>query len=147
MSQTLVKRSMIAAVGLLAVAALVGGCSSESKSAEEKYCDSWQDVVDSFASIEDVSITASGIENLDTAVNEVTASVEKLASAADSMAEPKVAALEDSLSSLGDLVKSPQISTAYLDKVSTALSEVDTAWNDLVTTLKTSCPDVKASTV
>ncbi|CAB4615284.1 unannotated protein [freshwater metagenome] len=94
-----------------------------------------------------MSITASGIENLDTAVNEVTASVEKLASAADSMAEPKVTALEDSLSSLGDLVKSPQISTAYLDKVSTALSDVDTAWNDLVTTLKTSCPEVKASTV
>jgi hypothetical protein len=108
MSQALMKRSMIPAVGLLTVAALVGGYSSESKSAEEKYCDSWQDVVDSFTSIEDVSITASGIENLDTVVNEVTA-------------------LEDSLSSLGDLVKSPQISTAYLDKVSTALSDVDTA--------------------
>jgi hypothetical protein len=147
MSQKLVKRSMIAVVSLVAVAALVGGCSSESKSAEEKYCDSWQDVVGSFKSIEEVSITASGIENLDTAVNNVTASVGKLASAADSMAEPKVTALQDSLSSLGDLVTSPQISTSYLAKVSTALSDVDAAWNDLVATLKTSCPDVKASSV
>lgn len=147
MSSTLMKRSSAVAVGLLAIVSLVAGCSSSSKSAEQKYCESWQGVVTAFQSIQNVTITTSGIQNLDKSVTEITDAAKKLASSADSMAKPKVTALEDSLKNLGDLVKSPEISTGYLDKVTTALDDVDKAWNDLVTTLKTSCPDVKASSV
>lgn len=147
MSHSLVKRSMAVAIGLLAVVSLAAGCSSDSKTAEQKYCDSWQNVVNAFKGIENVTITSKGIENLDTTVQNIDDAARKLADSADSMAKPKVTAFEDSLKNLGDLVKSPEISSSYLDKVKTALDDVDAAWNDLVTTIKTSCPDVKASSV
>ena len=137
MSTTPIRRSIAVVVSLTAVLSLAVGCSSNSKSATQKYCDSWQELVTSFKGIQNVAITTGGI----------TDSAKKLADSADSLAQPRVSALEAALTTLADLVKTPEISSGYLDSVKSAIGDVDTAWNDLVATLKTSCPNVSASTV
>ena len=147
MSTTPLRRSIAVVVSLTAVLSLAVGCSSNSKSATQKYCDSWQELVTSFKGIQNVAITTGGIQNLDTTVNSITDSAKKLADSADSLAQPRVSALEAALTTLADLVKTPEISSGYLDSVKSAIGDVDTAWNDLVATLKTSCPNVSASTV
>ena len=148
MTKSPLKRASIAIVAVVAVVSLAAGCSSSSsKSSEAKYCASWQKVVTAFDSLNGVEITASGVSGLNTAVEDITAAVKDLASSADSLLKPKVQALQNALTSFGDTLSSPQLSTGYLDKLKSESQKVDDAWNDLVTTAKTSCPDVKASSV
>lgn len=142
------KRAAVVLVGAVAVVSLAAGCSSSSsKSSEAKYCESWQKVVDSFNTLNGISITPNGVSGLDTAVKDISAAAKNLASSADSLLKPKVEALQDALTTFGDTLKSPQISTDYLDKLQSESQSVKDAWNDLVTTANTSCPDVKASSV
>jgi len=148
MSMSPIKRAGIALAAVVVAVSLAAGCSSSSsKSSEAKYCDSWQKVVTAFDSLNGIAITPSGVSGLDTAVKNITAAAKDLASSADTLLKPKVQALQDSLSTLGDTLKSPQISTDYLDKLQTESKAIDAAWNDLVNTAKTSCPNVKASSV
>ena len=142
------KRSAVVLVAIVAAVSLATGCSSsDSKSAEVKYCESWQKVATSFETLNDIAITPDGIKGLDTAVNEISDSIKQLVSSADGMLKPKVEALQSALNSFGDTLSSPELSTGYLDKLTSESEKVDSAWNDLVNAAKTSCPDVKASTV
>jgi len=146
MNHSLRTRTVAGLVAFVAVATLVTACSSsDSKSAEAKYCESWQKVADAFSTISDISLTASGVEGLDTSVQKVSDAVASLVASADSMLKPKVEAFQSSLTDLADAVTTPSVD--YLDNIDKASSKVDTSWNDLVTTAKTSCPDVKASKV
>jgi hypothetical protein len=148
MTKSPLKRASIALVAAIAAVSLVAGCSSSSsKSSEAKYCESWQKVVNAFDSLNGIAITSSGVSGLDTAVRDITAAAKDLASSADSMLKPKVQALQDALTSFGDTLKSPQLSTDYIDKLQTESKAVDSAWNDLVTTAKASCPGVTAASV
>ena len=142
------KRFVVVLVAVVAAVSLAAGCSSsDSKSAEVKYCESWQEVASSFETLNDIAITPDGIQGLDTAVNDISDSIKQLLSSADGMLKPKVEALQSALNRFGDTLSSPEISTAYLDKLTSESERVDSAWNDLVNAAKTSCPDVKASTV
>jgi hypothetical protein len=148
MTKSPLKRASIALVAVVADVSFAAGCSSSSsKSSEAKYCESWQDVVDSFSALDGIAITTSGLSGLTTAVEDITAAVKELASSADSLLKPKVEALQDALSSFGNTLSSPELSTDYVDKLKSESQKVDDAWNDLVTTAKTSCPDVQASSV
>ena len=148
MKKSPLKRAGIALAAVALAVSIVAGCSSSSsKSSEAKYCDSWQKVVDSFSALDDIAITTSGLSGLDAAVEDITTASKDLASSADSLLQPKVQALQDALTSFGNTLSSPQLSTDYLDKLKSESQKVDDAWNDLVTTAKTSCPDVKASSV
>jgi|694.fasta_scaffold93854_2 hypothetical protein len=148
MTKSPLKRALIALVAVVAAVSLAAGCSSSnSKSSEAKYCESWQNVVTAFDSLNGIAITASGVSGLDTAVDDITAAAKDLASSADSLLKPKVEALQDALTSFGNTLSSPQLSTDYVDKLKSESQKVDDAWNDLVTTAKTSCPDVQASSV
>jgi hypothetical protein len=148
MTKSPLKRASIALVAIVAVVSLVAGCSSSSsKSSEAKYCESWQNVVDSFSALDGIAITTSGLSGLTTTVDDITAAAKDLASSADSLLKPKVEALQDALTSFGNTLSSPQLSTDYVDKLKSESQKVDDAWNDLVTTAKTSCPDVQASSV
>jgi ABC-type transporter Mla subunit MlaD len=148
MTKSPLKRASIALVAVVAVVSLAAGCSSSSsKSSEAKYCESWQKVVDSFSALDGIAITTSGLSGLTTAVDDITAAAKDLASSADSLLKPKVEALQDALTSFGNTLSSPQLSTDYLDKLKSESQKVDDAWNDLVSTAKTSCPDVQASSV
>ena len=148
MTKSPLKRASIALVAVVAAVSLAAGCSSSSsKSSEAKYCESWQKVVTAFDSLNGIAITASGVSGLDTAVDDITAAAKDLASSADSLLKPKVEALQDALTSFGNTLSSPQLSTDYVDKLKSESQKVDDAWNDLVTTAKTSCPDVRASSV
>ena len=148
MKKSPLKRAGIALVAVVAVVSLVAGCSSSSsKSSEAKYCESWQKVVDSFSALDGIAITTSGLSGLTTAVDDITAAAKDLASSADSLLKPKVEALQDALTSFGNTLSSPELSTEYVDKLKSESQKVDDAWNDLVTTAKTSCPDVPASSV
>lgn len=153
MNRSLIARSMptraaFVLVAVLAAVSLAAGCSSsDSKSAEVKYCESWQKVANSFEKLNDIAITVDGVKGLDTAVEDISGSVKELLSSADSMLKPKVEALQSSLKTFGDTLSSPEISTDYLNKLKSQGDSVDAAWNNLVNAAKTSCPDVKASTV
>ena len=148
MKKSPLKRAGIALAAVALAVSIVAGCSSSSsKSSEAKYCDSWQKVVDSFSALDDIAITRSGLSGLDAAVEDITTASKDLASSADSLLKPKVQALQDALTSFGDTLSSPQLSTDYLDKLKSESQKVDDAWNDLVNTAKTSCPDVQASSV
>lgn len=148
MAMSPVKRAAVALVGVVAVVSLAAGCSSSSsKSSEAKYCDSWQKVVDSFNTLNGISITPNGMSGLDTAVNDITEAAKNLASSADSLLKPKVEALQNALSSFVDTLKSPQLSTDYVTELQAKNQKVKDAWNDLVETANTKCPDVKASSV
>jgi hypothetical protein len=148
MTKSPLKRASIALVAVVAAVSLVAGCSSSSsKSSEAKYCESWQKVVDSFSALDGIAITTSGLSGLTTAVDDITAAAKDLASSADSLLKPKVEALQDALTSFGNTLSSPELSTEYVDKLKAESQKVDDAWNDLVTTAKTSCPDVQASSV
>ena len=148
MKKSPLKRTGIALAAIALAVSIVAGCSSSSsKSSEAKYCDSWQNVVESFNTLDGIAITTSGLSGLDAAVKEITAAAKELASSADSLLKPKVQALQDALSSFGNTLSSPQLSTDYLDKLKSESQKIDDAWNDLVDTAKTSCPDVQASSV
>ena len=148
MTKSPLKRASIALVAVVAVVSLVAGCSSSSsKSSEAKYCESWQKVVDSFSALDGIAITTSGLSGLTTAVDDITAAAKDLASSADSLLKPKVEGLQDALTSFGNTLSSPELSTEYVDKLKSESQKVDDAWNDLVNTAKTSCPDVQASSV
>jgi hypothetical protein len=143
-----IKRAAIALAAVALSVSIVAGCSSSSsKSSEAKYCDSWQKVVESFNALDGIAITTSGLSGLTTAVEDITAAAKDLASSADSLLKPKVEALQDALTSFGNTLSSPQLSTDYVDKLKSESQKVDDAWNDLVNTAKTSCPDVQASSV
>lgn len=150
-SHTRIALTCIAAIALslslLAGCSSSGNKSSEPKSSEAEYCDSWQQVSDSFQSLNDIAITIDGVQGLDTAVDEISKSIKELVSSADSMLKPKVEALQKALDSFGRTLSSPQISSGYLEKLESDSDAVDTAWNELVKAAKTSCPDVNASTV
>lgn len=142
------RRVAVGLVAAFAVVTLAAGCSSSSeKSSEAKYCDSWQNVVDAFQSFDGVTITLDGVKGLDTAIGNVKSAVNDLASSADTLMQPKVQAFADAVTSLADTLKSPQISTSYLDRLQTEKQTIESTWNDMITTAKTSCPDVKASSV
>jgi len=148
MTKSPLKRASIALVAVVTAVSLAAGCSSSSsKSSEAKYCEAWQKVVTAFDSLNGIAITASGVSGLDTAVKDITAAAKDLASSADSMLKPKVEALQDALTSFGNTLSSPQLSTDYVDKLKSESQKIDDAWNDLVTTAKTSCPGVQASSV
>ncbi len=148
MKKSPLKRAGIAIAAVALAVSIIAGCSSSSsKSSEAKYCDSWEKVVDSFSALDDIAITTSGLSGLDAAVEDITTASKDLASSADSLLKPKVQALQDALTSFGDTLSSPQLSTDYLDKLKSESQKVDGAWNDLVNTAKTSCPDVQASSV
>lgn len=148
MKKSPLKRAAIALAAVALSVSIVAGCSSSSsKSSEAKYCDSWQKVVTSFESLNGIAITTSGLSGLEVAVNDITAAAKDLASSADSLLKPKVEALQDALTSFGNTLSSPQLSTDYVDKLKSESQKVDDAWNDLVNTAKTSCPDVQASSV
>ncbi len=148
MKKSPLKRAAIALAAVALAVSIVAGCSSSSsKSSEAKYCDSWQKVVTSFESLNGIAITTSGLSGLEAAVNDITAAAKDLASSADSLLKPKVEALQDALTSFGNTLSSPQLSTDYVDKLKSESQKVDDAWNDLVNTAKTSCPDVQASSV
>ena len=148
MKKSPLKRAGIALAAVALAVSIIAGCSSSSsKSSEAKYCDSWQKVVDSFSALDDIAITTSGLSGLDAAVEDITTASKDLASSADSLLKPKVEALQDALTSFGNTLSSPQLSTDYLDKLKSESQKVDDAWNDLVNTAKTSCPDVQASSV
>jgi hypothetical protein len=148
MTKSPLKRASIAFVAVVAVVSLAAGCySSSSKSSEAKYCESWQKVVDSFSALDGIAITTSGLSGLTTAVDDITAAAKDLASSADSLLKPQVKALQDALTSFGDTLSSPELSIDYVDKLKSESQKVDDAWNDLVNTAKTSCPDVQASSV
>ena len=142
-------RSAITFVAALTLAlGLLAGCSSsETKSSETKYCESWQKVSDSFEKLNDIAITTDGVKGLDTAVEAISKSVKELVSSADSMLKPKVEALQKALDSFGETLSSPQLSIDYLEKLQSGSEDVNNAWNDLVNAAKTSCPDVNAVTV
>jgi hypothetical protein len=148
MTKSPLKRASIALVAVVAAVSLAAGCSSSSsKSSEAKYCESWQKVVDSFSALDGIAITTSGLSGLTTAVDDITAAAKDLASSADSLLKPKVEALQDALTSFGDTLSAPELSIDYVDKLKSESQKVDDAWNDLVNTAKTSCPDVQASSV
>lgn len=144
---SVVKRLSIALIGAIAVVSIAAGCSSSSDSSEVKYCKSWQKVADSFEKLNDIAITTDGIKGLDTAVNDISGSIKQLVSSADAMLKPKVEALQSALNDFGDALSSPEMSADYLNTLKSKGDAVDSAWNDLVATAKTSCPDVKASAV
>ena len=142
-------RSAITYVAALTLAlGLLAGCSSsETKSSETKYCESWQTVSDSFEKLNDIAITTDGVKGLDTAVEAISKSVKEMVSSADSMLKPKVEALQKALDSFGTTLSSPKLSIDYLEKLQSGSEDVNNAWNDLVNAAKTSCPDVNAVTV
>ena len=146
MTKTRTALSFVAAL-TLALGLLAGCSSSETKSSEKTYCESWQKVSDSFQKLNDIAITTDGVKGLDTAVEAISKSVKELVSSADSMLKPKVEALQNALDSFGDTLSSPQLSVDYLEKLQSGSEDVNNAWNDLVNAAKTSCPDVKAVTV
>lgn len=148
MSHSPKKRLLVAVVAMIAAVCLAAGCSSsDSKSSEVKYCESWQKVANSFEELNDIAITIDGVQGLDSAVEGISGSIKELVSSADSMLKPKVEALQKALNNFGETLSSPQISTDYLNKLKSEGEAVDSAWNDLVNAAKTTCPDVKASTV
>ncbi len=148
MKKSPLKRAGIALAAVAMAVSIIAGCSSSSsKSSEAKYCESWQNVVTAFDSLNGISIAPNGVSGLDAAVKDITAAAKDLASSADSLLKPKVEALQDALSSFVETLKSTQLSTDYVTELQSKNQKVKEAWNDLVNTAKTSCPDVQASSV
>jgi hypothetical protein len=138
--------------------ALVGGaaCSTSSTTAAattvptgpaSQYCTAWSDLVTAFGAYDQIDVVNGGLDSVRTYIDDVEAAATSLASASDSLLQPKVEAFNTSLQDLVTTLTSPDLPVNRTQQVRDAKAEVDAAWNDLVTTITTTCPDVKASTV
>jgi hypothetical protein len=122
------------------------GDSTTTLSVEERYCAAWQDVVDAFGAFAEIDVVADGTDAVQAAYDDLEAAVATLEGAADEQITPSVEVFLASLRDLGTALTSPELPVDRRDEVRAARDEVDTSWNDMVDTLKTTCPDVSAAT-
>lgn len=154
MSRTKIRSTSLAAGFVLALTLAVGACSSSSSSSStttttpaQAYCGSWQEVVDAFNSFNQVDILGKGLDSLKAPTQQLQTAVDHLGSTSDAMLRPKVDALVSAVKDVGTTVSSNSLSVDTLTRARTAVQNVQSAWNDLVSTLRTTCPEVRASTV
>lgn len=150
-----------AVVGVAAALALVlslvlGACSSSGSSSTtatttpgEQLCTAWSGVVDAFNAYRQVDVVNSGLDSVRNYVDDLEASIQTLQSAATSAVQPQVESLKSALTHLADTLGTNTSTTkaSNLAEVGTAVSDVNNAWNDLVSTLRTECPGTTAKTV
>lgn len=121
--------------------------STSTTSATQAYCSSWQTVVDSFNSLGKIDILGNGLNALTAPVDNLQSGLQGLATATDSLIKPKVQALQTAVKGLADTITSTSLPIDRTQQVKEAKIKVDDAWNDLVATIRTSCPGVSASKV
>lgn len=148
-------RTMVAVVALSLVL-VAGACSKSSSSASSTttttsvsaaYCASWQGVVDSFTALKQVDVIGNGVNALKSAVDALQSSLQNLGTTSDKMFRPKVDAVTSAVGNLADSISSTTNPADLVTKVRDGLSRINSAWTDLVTTLRTHCPSVNTSSV
>ncbi len=143
---------LLGAAALLPLGAVA--CSSDSDSgspgtttASQAYCSAWSDLVTAFGQYDQIDIINGGMDSVRSYFDQLESAAQDLQSSSDSLIGPKVEAFTTSLEDLGTTLTSPSLPVDRTAQVRQAKGAVDDAWNELVGTVKTSCPDVTASTV
>ncbi len=146
------RRSAVAVLALALTGAAAcssgnGTSATATTSAASGYCAAWGDLVGAFAAYDTVDIVNGGLDSVRTYISDVEAAATSLATASDSLLAPKVEAFSTSMQDLVTTLTSKDLPVDRTQQVRDAKAKVDSAWNDMVATFKTQCPDVKASSV
>ncbi len=135
------------ALPLLLLFLIAAGCSSDdaksgtaTTTAEQRTCDAWSGVVSAFDSFQSVDIINEGLDSARSYVTGLETSVQELSDAASAQLQPEVDALKTAITDLEDTLKAGTSAS----QIGSALDRVNTAWNQLVTSLKTDCSSVDA---
>lgn len=153
MRPTTTGRAVLLASALGLAGLGLGACSdsapstSATTSPSQAYCDSWANVVSAFKAYDQVDVVNGGLDSVRNYFDQLQSAVSGLSSSSDSLLTPKIEAFTTSLSDLGTTLTSPSLPVDRRQQVAEAKVKVDSAWNDLVATAKTACPNVEASTV
>jgi hypothetical protein len=135
-------------VGSLLLTGLLAGCgddsgsSSATTSVEAGYCDAWAQVGEAFAGYDQIDLVNGGLDSVRAYLDELDASLEELSAAAGSLLQPRIDAFTTSLSDLVTTLTSPSLPVDRRTQVQEARDQVQRSWDDLVSTVGTSCPDV-----
>lgn len=143
------------ALGAMSVLAVISmSCSSSGSSQSSAttsvsaaYCAAWGDLTTAFGNYDKIDLLNGGIDSVRSYFNELEAAATSLKAESDTLLAPKVEAFSTSLQDLVTTLTSTSLPVNRAQQVRDAKAAVDTSWNDLVTTVKTNCPGVTASTV
>jgi ABC-type glycerol-3-phosphate transport system substrate-binding protein len=155
MARVRTPRPLIAAAGLAALLGLAACSSSSSEvaattttqSPQAAYCQAWADLVTSFGRYQEIDVVNGGLDSVRTYFDQLEAAAAGLDAAADAQLKPSVDAFVESLEQLGTTITSGSLPVDRREQVRAAAREVDTAWNEMVTTFTTRCPGSPGTTV
>lgn len=129
--------SALIVVALL-MAALVAGCSSDSK---PSYCKAADQLKTSTQNLSNVNVRTNGLSSLKTALSTVQSDAKTFADEAKSAFAPQITALQDALSGLSTAIKSVvgQPSVAAITQIGSSVTQVKDSAGNLVSAVSNKC--------
>lgn len=109
----------------------------------EATCEAWAATTDAFQAFDQIDVVDNGLDSVRTYLDGLGTAVQTLQDAATAQLKPSVDRLQSSLQGLQDALTASPVVAA---DVRSSLQDIDSAWNSLVTELRTSCPEVTSDT-
>ena len=146
-----VAQAVVAAVVVLTLGVAGVACSSDGSETGtttttppiEATCEAWADATEAFQAFDQIDVVNQGLDSVRTYLDGLGTSVQALQDAATAQLKPSVDRMQSSLQGLQDALTASPVVAA---DVRSSLQDIDTAWNSLVTELRTSCPEVTSDT-